>query len=395
MRNAPHLTRRQFLSVAPSAALSLASLFHGEGNISAAQRETKLPLIVLFLSGGASTKEMFNPDPQSVSSDLRGPIGSIPTSTSGVHFSELFPLLAARQEKFALLRALDTGSSDHTPSMQTAMLKNGKTVTEIAGERAADGGVPYVLLNPGSTWYGLRDAFRIEQSFAPLWDPSTRSFRPPTMQQGMDLSERRALLEALDTTPIHSPAAERMQRFRQTAFDLLQGGGRFFEALDLPEPDRLRYGQNLTGDMVLTAKRFIERGAGAVTLYHEPESIAWDAHSDIEGKYRRLAPEVDQAAAAIIDEIAANRLECVFLLTTEFNRTPRMNPTGRDHWQHGNWAIMAGGHTKAGAVHGRTDHRGNIRDGGVMQRDTLPNTVLVACGAEINPAEQRVREILQ
>lgn len=413
-------SRREFLTVAATAPLALQSL----GLIDAAEAHTRYPLITLFLSGGASAKETFNPDPHTAPAELRGPLRSIQTQT-GTRFSELFPELARRSHMFSLLRALDSGSSDHETSQATAMRRGSRTIAEVVGDRAART-VPYVLINPGSNYSGLRSAFRISSAFTPLYDTQQRRFTPSplgpqpesTEQNEFDeegipmqqtrqapsvpagpppgLAERRRLLRAFDTTPIHSPAVARLERFRETAFDLLLGGGRFFEALSLPDRDRERYGRTLAGDMTLLAKRFVERGAGAVTIYHEPENVAWDAHSGLAQRYRTMAPEIDHAAATLIDEIHRHRIECVFLLMGEFNRTPRMNSgAGRDHWQYGNCAILAGGHSRPGITHGHTTVQGTIRDGGVQQRDVLGNTVLAAARMDLDPAQPRVRDILQ
>lgn len=414
------LRRRDFLKIAATAPLALQSL----GLVQAVEAKMRLPLITIFLSGGASAKETFNPDSPSTTAELRGPLSSIPTRTTGIHFSELFPKLADRSDRFALLRGLDSGNSDHVQSQETAMLSGNHTISEIIGDRTAKT-VPYVLLNPGSSWPGLRDAFQISSSYGPLWDPVQKKFvapssgevqqdisdsveydeegnefKPPTPTPSSPgpsprLAQRRALLRGLDTSPPRSPAMERMERLQNLAFDLSLGGGDFFEAVTLPENDRERYGKTLAGDMTLLAKRFIERGAGAVTVYHEPDPSAWDAHKDIDAVYKRLAPEIDQAAATLIDDITQHRLQCVLLLMGEFNRTPRINiSAGRDHWQLGNCAILSGGRVKGGIVHGKTNPHGQIIHDAVPQSNVLGNTVMVATGIEIEPTAQRIREVL-
>ena len=122
--------------------------------------------------------------------------------------------------------------------------------------------------------------------------------------------------------------------------------------------------------MVLTAKRFIEQGAGAVTVYHEPQptdynnaNIAWDMHQQIGEDMKALAPEMDHAAATLIDEIASGRLKAVMLLMGEFNRTPKINGTnGRDHWPRVFSVAMAGGGVKEGYIHGASDALGGEPD---------------------------------
>ena len=258
------LRRRDFLKIAATAPIALESL----GLVQAVEAQTRLPLITIFLSGGASAKETFNPDSPSTTAELRGAFSSIPTRTTGMYFSELFPKLADRSDHFALLRGLDSGNSDHLQSQQTAMLSSNRTISEIVGDRTAKT-VPYVLLNPGSKWPGLRSAFNISSSYGPLWDPAQRKFvAPPAGEAQRDISDpveydeegnefnppaptppsgpsprlaqRRELLRALDTSLPHSPAMERMERLQNLAFDLSLGGGEFFGEAHVAEQDQTR-----------------------------------------------------------------------------------------------------------------------------------------------------------
>ncbi len=401
--NIPHsrgFNRRDVLKIFAAAPLALSALFGTndltasqivQGRISERQQSTILPLIIVFLSGGASAKETFNPDPPGTLAELRGPMSSIQSRIPGVHLNETFPELASNLHRCALIRSLDTGSPDHTPSMATAVLSGNQTISERVGSRAANGSVPYVMLNPGSTWYGLRDAFRISHSFAPLWNRTGRRFERPQIGNNTEIEGRLRLLEALNTQGVRSDASDRMERFQQTAIDLLRGGGRFFDALDLPDADRSRYGGTDAGDRILMAKRFIDAGAGAVTVYEEPESVAWDRHSNIGPEYNRMNRPIDHAISVLMREFHG----CI-LLMGEFNRTPRVNSrAGRDHWQFGNCAVLSGGRTRGGAVVGRTNPQGHITDGGVLQRQNLYNTIRAACGEELGPMDQKIREMIQ
>ena len=342
-----------------------------------------------------SAKESFNPDPPSTPAELRGPLTSIQTQT-GNRFSEVFPMLASRSNSFALLRGLDTGSSDHIGSSNNLALRGNKTVFEGIGEGGANGAMPYAFLNPGRSWPAVNSSFQQNMAFTPSWNEEQKRFIATTMPTNTNLATRRQLLEQFEKgVQIHSPISARMDRFRGTAFDLLMGGGKFFDSFNLPERDRDRYGRGLAGDGLLLARQMVMNGAGAAVLYHE-HGGDWDMHGDIENRMKSDTPEVDRAASAIIDDITQNRLDAVFLLCTEFNRTPRVNGVaGRDHWPYGNVAILAGGNVRGGAVHGRTHPQGHIIDGRVEQKGTLGNTLLVATGNEINPASPRVREILR
>lgn len=385
-------SRREFLTISAAAPCALGLL--GLGSNSAAEGNAHTPLIILFLVGGVSAKEFTNPDPASAPVELRGPLASVATRTAGVHFSEVWPQLAARQDRFSVLRAIDAGTSDHFPGGQLAFESGGSTIQERIGERASNGGVPYSLLHVGSAWINsYTQAFRPSNALVPLFE--NNRFIPPRMAATPNISERRKLLEAFDTQ-VPSPQSARYDRFRGTAFDLLQGGGQFFRALELPDADRRRYGRNQSGDLVLTAKRLIEAGAGAVVIFHDLGGMTWDMHGRIAQYMRADAPKLDNAAAMLIDEIASERLNASLLMMGEINRTPRINlQAGRDHWRLGNQAILAGPRIRRGVVHGRTNAQGQILDGAVQQREQLGNTVLMACGLEVNPAAPKVREILR
>lgn len=383
-------SRRQFLHVSLGASVSLAQI--GLSCASDTGNQT-YPLILVFLSGGPSSKETFNPDPPNSPVEFRGSSRSIPTSIPGIHFSEYWPLLAQRADKFCLLRGLDAGTDNHQLAAENITIDNNTSLGEVVGGRSSDG-VPYAMLNPGRNYPSVQTAFHQSNSFCPIYDEETKTFIPPRMPVVNNLQERRDLLNQLDT-PVNSPQASRIDRFRNTAFDLMSGGGSFFQAFNVPYIEKVRYGKTLTGDMLVLAKRLVERGAGAVTVYHELTGGAWDHHTDLFTKMRSQAPEMDLALANLIDEIDSERLRCVLMIMGEFSRTPRVNENGgRDHWQQGNCAILCGGRFRKGVVYGRANYYGQITNERILQRQVLGNTVQEGCGLGIPPASVRVREIL-
>lgn len=371
------ISRREFLVAAASTTTALQTL-----GLSAQQESTKLPLITLFCSGGVSAWESFNPNGQVLQ--------SIQTRT-GERFSEVFPMLADRADKFSLVRSLDAESVDHEPASRNAFLPRGRTnIQESIG--TATGGLPHAFLNPGRTWYAVNSVFHQQNAFSPLWRDGR--FTPPNLTPEPRLRERRELLDTLESLQNGPETGYRYNRFRSLAFDLLSGGGALAQAFDLPENERDRYGRNLAGDGMLLAKRLVQRGVGASTLYYEPDSVAFDMHNNIGRGMRDIAPPVDKAASAIIDEIHAGRLNAVFLMMGEFNRHPSINGgAGREHFSAGNCAILAGGGIKPGVTFGRTNHRGQITDGRIPQTE-LGNTITLASGGEIPATSPRIRAFL-
>jgi hypothetical protein len=68
--------------------------------------------IVLYLAGGPPQHDTFDPKPEAPS-EIRGKLGSIPTSVPGIHFGELLPRTAKLAHKLTLIRSLNTGLNTH------------------------------------------------------------------------------------------------------------------------------------------------------------------------------------------------------------------------------------------------------------------------------------------
>lgn len=379
--------RRDFLKVCATGALALGT---GEA-LQAQAARTRRPLIMLFLSGGPSHKETWNPDLPDVVPELRGPFSSLQTA-AGFRISELFPEMARRSRDFSILRGIRTNSVDHPESALALLKPRGDTLGVRWGAQAADGGMPYTFVNHLRT-RTFNPAHQIADSFEVTYDTDEERFAPPDLDFDQDIEERRGLLEAFDT-PVPSPLAGRHDRFRELAFSLLQGDGEFMNAFELPDDERQQYGNSVTGDGLLLARRLAAAGAGAITVHHEPLDLTWDWHNGIIGM-RRITPEVDRAVSALLDDIREEKSNAVLLVVGEFSRTPRINGgAGRDHWPEANCAVLAGGYTRGGVAHGRVSPLGLTIDGNVTPQAFL-NTVQLACGGQVSPAEPKVREVLQ
>src|SRR5207244_1723813 len=119
-----------------------------------------------------------------------------------------------------------------------------------------------------------------------------------------------------------------------------------------------RYGPGL-GEQLLLSRRLCESGVGFVTLHFG----GWDMHEKVVDGMKSLAPQVDQAVSALVEDIAQRGLESEILLviTGEFGRTPRINATaGRDHWAPLSTLALAGGGLKMGQVIGESSAKAEV-----------------------------------
>src|SRR5206468_5138839 len=118
---------------------------------------------------------------------------------------------------------------------------------------------------------------------------------------------------------------------------------------------RDRYGPGL-GEQMLLARRLCEAGVGFVTLHYG----GWDMHGDIANSMKNLAPQMDQAVSAFVDDCSIRGIDrdVLLIITGEFGRTPRINTGGgRDHWAPLSTLALAGGGLKMGQVIGESSEK--------------------------------------
>src|SRR6266496_1027072 len=79
---------------------------------SASKSSGKVNCILIWLDGGPSHYETFDPKPDAPS-EIRGEFKDIPTPLPGVHFSESIPKLAAAADKFTVVRSICHKDPNH------------------------------------------------------------------------------------------------------------------------------------------------------------------------------------------------------------------------------------------------------------------------------------------
>ena len=108
-------SRRDFLRVGTLGltGLTLADLLRARAVGSEQSTPTKkTSVILLFLEGGASQFETFDPKNEAPV-EIRSPLGSIPTRLPGVEFGSLFPQMAQVADRLAIVRSFTHSDGDH------------------------------------------------------------------------------------------------------------------------------------------------------------------------------------------------------------------------------------------------------------------------------------------
>jgi hypothetical protein len=395
----PQPTRRQFLRISGLGALGLfwADWLRAETTgITSGKAKTK-SVILIFNCGAPSHIDLWDMKPNAPE-NVRGPFKPIATNVSGIRISELMPRLAQQADRYAIVRTLHHQHTQHNSGMywsivgrpyriDSTLIKPTRTdypsfgtlVGWLAQRDGYSGPLPPYVITPAphcdSTVYITPGQFGgcLGARYDPFvlnGDPNAANFRvanfslldPVTPTR---LGERRSLLQQLNDreSRIGRAAASNYEINQAKAFALVTSPEvqRAFDLSQEPARVRERYGRHTWGQSHLLARRLLEAGVRFVTTVNGP-SITWDTHQDNFNRLKnRLVPPMEQAFAALLDDLATRGLldSTLVVWMGDFGRTPTINnTTGRDHWPHCYSMVLAGGGIRGGQVVGESDPNG-------------------------------------
>jgi uncharacterized protein (DUF1501 family) len=396
-------SRRWFLQtgLAGLAGLSLPDLLRCRARGAAAGRADRKAVILIWLSGGPSQLDTWDPKPDAPS-EVRGPFGSTATKVPGVRISEYFPLQATIVDRLAIIRSVDCqASTDHFPAPMQAgnpLAQRHKTNPYI-GTHPSMGSVAARFRGPNDpampAFVGMADPnlfFADVLGAGPLGgayeaaDAAQLAGRL-TLPRGVTVAraeDRAGLCRQFDRLRRDLDARDtmaRMDQYRRQALGIvLSGKARRAFRLDL-EPDRVRdtYGRHSFGEKMLLARRLVEAGVTFVTV--SPIFGYFDNHGDdvvwggLMKGLKPLLPRLDQALCALVRDLEARGLldDTLVLALGEFGRSPLFSQRGtggREHWPNCMSMLVAGGGLTHGQVVGSTDAKGGeVKDGRVTPSD--------------------------
>jgi uncharacterized protein (DUF1501 family) len=418
-RNCQGATRRELLQVGGLGflGLTLADRFRAEATAAtgtAKKRRSDTACIFIFLEGGPSQLETFDPKPNAPD-DVRGPYGTIATSLPGTRICELLPSMAERMHRCALIRSQTGFTTGHTAQPALTGIIGGLTTygAVVTKLRGYDGVMPpYVHL--GGKLFNSRGVGGgvLGPAYDPVEipDPSGRLAQMPQFSLSVDVTadrfqQRRDLLAAVDQVRERahsSPAIERMDNFYQRAVNVLTSAKvrAAFDVAKEPEAVRSRYGANFFGQSLLMARRLVESGTGFVQVKWYDWDGAWDIHgfnsTGVERMEEELCPRFDQGMTALLDDLHERGLLASTLVVAvgEMGRTPVINKWGgRDHWGHCLPVLLAGGGVPAGVVVGSSDAKAAYPATNAVYPPELAATLYRLLGIDTN-TDPRIRPFI-
>jgi hypothetical protein len=341
-------------------------------------------LIFLFMEGGPSQLDLFDPKPElakwdgkplpeSLTKNLQlafiKPTAAVMASRrpfrkygqSGIEISDYLPHLSTVADDITVVRSMHSEAFNHHPgqlmlfagTLQVGRPSMGAWVLYGLGSESRN--LPgFVVLSSGAGTSGG------ESNFGSGFLPSTyggtmfRGNGDPILYlsnpDGVSREAQRAALDAL------GDLAFRMQMAAPELLDFSKESKATLEMYGVDKEPTKPYATNC-----LLARRLVERGVRTVMLMH----ASWDDHTQLDKKLKKNCDITDQPVAALIKDLKQRGMleDTLVVWGGEFGRTPMCeirNPSeadnaGRDHHPVAFSMWMAGGGIKPGQIVGKTD----------------------------------------
>jgi hypothetical protein len=363
-------------------------------------------VIFLFLSGGPSHVDLFDPKPR-LSRDSGQPLpfekpklertktGNLLGSPfrfekhgkSGIEVSELLPEIAKKVDDLCIIRSMVADNINHNgaclqmntgeqafsrPSMGSWLLYGlGSENQDLPG---------YVVISPAQPAQGaplwsssfLPAAYQgtlVSNLEQPVANLANERFGPARQRAQLDALEKlnelhrssRAGDSRLDARIASFELAYRMQVEAPAAFDVENESPATKKLYGLDDPVTAIFGKQC-----LMARRLVERGVRMVQVYHTQTSKRsscqlWDQHGNLRSELVNNCAATDRPVAGLLSDLKARGLldDTIVLWGGEFGRTPTAEGTdGREHHPFGFTMWLAGGGIRGGMIHGATDEFG-------------------------------------
>lgn len=381
-------------------------------------------VIFLFMHGGPSTVDLFDPKPLLVRDNgkpfplkvpritshksknllLKSPWSCTQHGESGAQVSELLPHIASITDDLCFVRSMYGSNSRHGGAL-LELHTGSDTFTRPSmgswinyGLGSENDNLPgFITINPSGSHGG---AGAWSSAFLPAKYSGTRiggksgGMKVPFIDNPLqDRGKQRKeldLLASFNRDHLAQRGVDSELESRIASYELA-----FKMQMEVPgvqdfssEPDHIKklYGADVDptksfGEQCLMARRFSEAGVRFVQASHR----YWDSHGNLKKEHEKLSKEMDKPVAGLISDLKQRGLldETLVLWGGEFGRTPTAQGNdGRDHNPHGFTMFMAGGGIKPGTVYGSTDDYGYYAEDKPVHFHDLHATILHLMGID-------------
>lgn len=302
---------------------------------------------------------------------------------------KLYPKLAARMDRFSLVRSLQAWDAVHgraiyyvqtghtmNPALEKEIPSLGSVVAyEYASRRRPSDTLPtYVAANVNGQAGLIKSGF-LPATYAPFYVETNAGLSALSVDDNgrKEFQRRWELLKHLDSrmrndTSLQARAFRDYHNFYEGAVSMMSDS-RASKIFTIDPADRERYGKTELGDGCIVARNLVEADGG--THFMMVQQAGWDHHNRIYGPngHYKVSRDLDTALTALLDDLETRKRpdgkslldETLVVCFGEFGRTPGpLSPTqGRDHHMYAFTGLFAGGGIKGGQVLGKTDDMGH------------------------------------
>lgn len=325
----------------------------------------KRKVVRIFLPGGMSHMDSFDPKPQTP--ELMGNTKTVRTNT-GDQISAYFPKIAKRMDKLLLIRSMSSSEGDHDRGQY--LMKNSYPM--LGTIKHPDFGAWMQKLN-GVQNTSLPASIAIKSNssagfLGSQYDPFTVS-NPSDALKGLIINDPKSEKSMKYLKLMSDLRSDFHRKYKFESVDAYRGyyndsiklmHSEDLKAFDLnlePEAVRKKF-DGPFGDSLLLTRRLLQANIQFISM----NLGGWDSHNDLwlEENFPKKAKQLDSALAAFFDDMEEKGLfkNTIVTINTEFGRSPVISSRkGRDHHRKSYFAIMAGAGVKNGTIYGKSDDR--------------------------------------
>jgi len=363
-------------------------------------------MISMFMQGGPSQIDLFDPKPELTRRHMQSYTGDIQIDSpaeatsklfgspwkftahgeSGIELSELLPNLGSVADDICLIRSMQTGVSNHVQSIHainTGKIDAGRPglgawMTYALGSESQNLPAYVVLKDPGGlpvvgteNWSSGWLPSVYQGTVVRPEEPRILNLDPPTHLRGEVQERFLSYLQGVNRKHLEKHPGEhdlsariqtyelaaRMQVSAKEALDISKESEAVQKLYGIDDPITRDYGSRC-----LIARRLVERGVRFVQIFTADQT--WDHHGSIATALPAVCQRTDKPAAALVADLKRLGMLDTTLVHWggEMGRLPVIQNEkniGRDHNTFGFSMWLAGGGVKGGHVHGVTDELGH------------------------------------
>lgn len=349
-------------------------------------KPTENSVIYLFLNGGPTHIETFNPIPNTPT-DRRSIVGSLPTNVVGMELGGLWANLSKAADKFCIVRSFAHSDPNHesavhwmmtgertTPNSPPKWPSYGSVILGQYGTNNKAGLPNYVKLSPiqydAAAWMGTKYMG---------YGASGEGVRDLILKDENRFQQRLKMLDIVEKSgKLTQSMAKSWTELREQAVSVLVG--KASEAfLVEKDPEYQEYSKDQLGKDILTAIRLVERGVKFVTINY----AGWDMHQNLMDGLKAKIPPLDHYLSKYFQSAEKRKLnhKNMLVMTGDFGRTPKLNKDGgRDHWPSLVPLFIANDSYSMGRVIGTSDANAERADQNPFEPEDLKWTIFEHMG---------------